>query len=177
MQSLYDFRYIFDDKARTLSVQILCETPGDSENIIAMIEVDGTNAMALAVASPVYSSSINAIPSVYDEEFGVCNLLDESIPQITCTTKFEDVNRLSLKLVSADSNVTGNVVLAFQCGEVSWEETITVTDKESWIELTPENRLTGTMVITRVYGSSFDTLKNDDLVISLCITNIKAEVI
>lgn len=177
MRSLYDFEYLFDDSRRFLIVQLYSDVPEDSQNVVAMIEVDGTSAMALAIASPVYSSPITAIPSVYIEEFGVCNLLDEGIPQITCTTKFEDVNRLSLKIRSADSAITGVVKLAFNCGSTSWEETFEVSGVETWVSITPPERLSGTMVITRLIDDAADTLKSDDLVISLCITNIKAEII
>jgi hypothetical protein len=179
MRNLYDFSYLFDDSRRVLMVKLLTDVPEDSINIVSMIEVDGTSAMALAIASPVYSSSITAIPSVYDEEFGICNLLDEGIPMITCTTKFEDVNRLSLKMRSADPNVSDKQVkLAFNCGSTSWQEVFDeITATEKWVSITPPERLTGTLTITRLLEDSADTLKADDLVISLCITNIKAEII
>lgn len=175
--NIYDFKFIFDDQERTLKMQINSELPIDSKSIIAIIGIDATTPMALAVASPVYSSTINAIPTIYDETFGVCNVLDESIPQITCTTKLENVNKVSVKVISSDSNVTGNVKLAFACGSITWEEVIPVTSAEEWVVLNPPHSLSGTLVITRVIADSADTLKSDDLVISLCVTNIKVEIV
>lgn len=175
--NIYDFKFIFDDETKTLKMQINSELPIDSKSIIAIIGIDATSPMALAVASPVYSSTINAIPTIYDETFGVCNVLDESIPQITCTTKLENVNKVSIKVISSDPMITGNVKLAFACGSITWEEVIPVTSTETWVVLNPPSSLSGTLVVTRVTADSADTLKSDDLVISLCITNIKVEII
>lgn len=177
LRNLYDFSYTFDDENRKLIVDIISEIPNDSASILLIINIDNASAMALAVASPVYSTNITAIPSVYDEEFGACNVLDESIPQITCTTKFDDINKLSLKLCSADENVEGNVELAINCGGTSWSEVVAVTKTETWVNLNIPNRLTGTCVISRVIGSSADTLKSNGDTISLCVTNIKVEII
>lgn len=177
ISNMPEFAYKFDATNRNLLIKFSTDVPDDSENIVVMIQVDGSSAMALAVASPVYSSPVSAIPSIYDEELGVCNVLDEAIPQITCSSKFEDINRFSLKVVSADSNVVGKVKLSFSCNTTQWEETIDVTGTETWVSLTPPERLTGTMIITRLTSDPSDTLKDEDLVISLYITNIKVEIV
>jgi hypothetical protein len=181
LRNVSEFGYKFAADETTLEYNLLIkffsEIPADAVKAIVSIQVNANNAMALAVATPVYSSQIAAIPSLYDEKLGICNILDESIPQITCNTKFENVNRMAIKVVSADSNVTGNIKLSFTCGSSSWVEIVPVGATEEWFELSLEDRLNGTMVITRIVDDVEDTLKDDDLVISAFITNIKVEII
>lgn len=173
--NILNFSYSFNDDTRILTIKLLSDIPSNSDGIMLTIGMDGSNSNALAVSTPLFSSTTGAIPTVYTEEFGICNLLDSKIPAITCLTKFEDVNGLALKVITSDETKIGNVELLFSCGTTSWSQVISVSTTEEWISINVPNQLTGTLVIQRNFNSSNDTLKDDDLVISMCITNIKME--
>ena len=174
------FKYQYNDETKHLVINLLADLPADSKGVVLTIGVDGSNSNALAVSSPVYSTLINAIPTVYDETYGICNLLDENIPSVTCLTKLEDINVLSLKVVTSDLSVTNKTVdLRFNCGNTEFTQTIPVKNTEEWVSINLPNQLSGTLIITRQYNSTNDTL-NETMdgvksILSVCITNIKVE--
>jgi hypothetical protein len=98
-------------------------------------------------------------------------MLDSRFPSITCLTKFEDINAIELKVVSADPTKSGRVCLQFVCGEHEWCETIPVGTTEKWekLKLIPDP-LTGTMVINRI-----DHVDDNMPDTSIFITNIRME--
>lgn len=183
--SNFSYSFIEEDDSKVLKIKLLADVPSNSSGIMLTIGVDGSNTNALAVSSPIFSSTTGAIPTVYDEEFGICNLLDNKISSITCLTKFEDVNSLSLKVVSADETVSGNIVLAFGCGSSNYDDgtwpsqVIPVDNVEKWVTINVPRSITGTLVIKRIFDSVDDTLKSNselnDVIISAVITNIRME--
>lgn len=176
--SLSKFRYIYDDERKVIIVRLLEELPSYTVALMLRVGVDGSNSNALAVSSPLYSMSTGAIPTVYDSGdanrtgYGICNMLDRRIPTITCLTKFEDINALSLKVVSAE-NTTGKIKLEFICGDTTWTEVFEVTGRETWVNVIEIPKpLTGTMVINRIFG---DVNDNDIQDTSIFVTNIRME--
>jgi hypothetical protein len=172
------FRYHYETATQEINVHLLDELPSYTVALMLKIGVDGSNSNALAVSSPVYSTTTGAVPTIYDNTengYGICNMLDARIPSITCLTKFEEINVLKLKVVCPDNEIPKNsfIELGFKCGnDPEFTEEIPVTGIEDWVMLKKiPKSLTGTMVIRRTFNDSSEKMKS----LSVFITNIKME--
>lgn len=118
---------------------------------------------------PVYSSTVQAVPTVTDEEIGVCNYLDKtstSLNSFTCLTRFVNITRLSLYI---SSEIAGNISLTVKFGNNTVNVVKPVTTSESWIYIENSQLSSGEITVTRNDDSS-DTLS------SACIvTGIRVE--
>ena len=118
---------------------------------------------------PVYSSAVQAIPTVTDEEFGVCNYLDKasaSLNSFTCLTRFVNITRLSLYIKAIQP---GNISLTVKFGTNTVNVVKSVTSSESWIYIDNTNRSSGEISVTRNNDSS------DTLTPACIVTGIRVE--
>ena len=179
-----NFSYSFDDNFK-VKIKILSDVPLKYSGIILTIGVDGSNSNALAVSTPTFSSNISAIPTVYDEDNGICNYLDENFPAITCLTKFENINSLSLKIKivspipGAPAGNTRQIKLRFKCGKTEVIKPITLPSdaSEKWEDILVEP-LTGTLVIERIFDNEdelYELINDTKRYLTVCITNIRME--
>lgn len=173
-----NFKYKFDDSTSGLIIKFT-STPStgiDFESYDVTIKT-GIDAQAYGVEKAVSSNLVSAIPSVYDSKYGTCNYLDSDISMIECITRLSDVNKMKLKLISADPLFGGNIVLRFICGQTGFTQTVKVTTSEEFVEIVLPSPISGTLTIERLYNDQNDTLKDNGIVISAILTGIKLETI
>lgn len=129
-------------------------------------------AFGTKVNIPVYSSLVNAIPTISDTIYGVCNYLDKNntdLNQISLLSRFVNIKRLCLYVVSLDGS-SGNISLNVKFGQNEINNVIKpVTANEKWIYIENTQNSSGEITISRNNDSS-DTLSN------VCIiTGIRVE--
>ena len=172
--SLPCYRYKFDDANKILTVILTMDPPSDTIKSMLMVELDGHMAMALAVKTPVYSSTIGFSSYEYNQDLGVYAFnFDSYDSTFTSTTNLSNVSRIKLKVVSGDPNVTGTIGLTISCG--SFEETfaINVTDEEAWQVIDLDSPLNGVLIMKR--SAEGDTLKSNGSLVTCILTNIQVQ--
>lgn len=137
----------------------------------------GIAAQAYGVETPVFSTTVSAIPTVYDSNYGTCNYLDSEISSIECITRLSDVSKIKLKVISADPLIGGNAVLKFKCGSTVFTQAVSVTTSEQSVEIILPNIISGVLTIERLYEDANDTLSDNGITISAIITEIKVETV
>ena len=169
-----NFKFKFDDSTNALIIKFSAAPIADFESYDVTIKT-GIDAQAYGVETPIYSSTVSAIPTVYDSTYGTCNYLDSDISSIECITRLSNVNKLKIKLISADPLYGGSIVLKFMCGSTVFTQAVSVTTSESVAEIIPPTTLNGTLIIERLYTDANDTLSDNGIVISAIITEINME--
>ena len=174
-----DFKYKFEDVTDTTGQFVInfnsapiLEDAFVSGNIL--IKVGGDIQIA-APEKQVYKTSISSIPSVNDSNYGICSYLDSNIDSIECLPRLLNVKKIRLKVVSADELYGGQVLLKFKCGEWTLEKVIDVTRFETYVDIDVIPPRSGSLSITRKWEAGADTLKVNDELISLIITEIIVE--
>ena len=170
------FKYKFDETSG-LVIKFLSNPSTPSANLMGydVTVSTGSEGQGFGVEIPVYSTTISAIPTIYDETFGICNYLDAEFNYIECITTLSDVTKMKIKLVSADPIIGGNIVLNFICGDTSFNQTVAVTTSKEYVEIILPTTLSGNLRIERLFNDVNDTLKDNNVVISAIITEIKVE--
>lgn len=173
-----NFKFKFDDSVSGLIVKFMDNpiTNSDFSSYDVTIKT-GVDVQAYGVETPVFSTTVSAIPTVYDSNYGTCNYLDSEISSIECLTRLSDVNKMKLKVVSADPLLGGNIVLKFMCGSTVFTQTISVANTEGTVDIILPNTISGTLIIERLYNDGNDTLADNGIVISAIITEIKVETV
>ena len=118
------------------------------------------NMMIADFKMPVYSSNITAIPTVLNDTYGICNYLSRSQDALTNSinvlSRFSNVSRISLYVVSADENIDGNVTFNTKIGNFISQTTCYVSTEPSWVYITNTGSSSGEISINRI--SNNDTL-------------------
>lgn len=173
-----NFKFKFDDSVSGLIVKFMDAPITDSDFASYDIIIKtGVDAQAYGIETPVFSTTVSAIPTVYDSNYGTCNYLDSEISSIECLTRLSDVNKMKLKVISADPLLGGNVVLKFMCGSTVFTQTVSVTTLEETVDIILPNTISGTLIIERLYEDGNDTLSDNGITISAIITEIKVETV
>lgn len=184
LHDLENFGYKFNESASSLVVNVSGNFAIEFDKIVISIKLGTSNATIPTIPTPIYSTQVSAIPSVYDNVYGMCNYLDNEVEKIECLTKLSDVDVIKIKAVTASSDITGDVVLkfnispSFNSSSTTIEKVVSISANEAWQEIVLENPVNGILTISREWNDSRDTLKdtlNLDDVISLIITEIKVE--
>lgn len=202
--NISDFKYFYsgtkdgDDQTivsdPTLTVKLktpASELESSFTSGVLSISLDGTTANLFAVTTTRSYSLTTALPTYYDETYGICNVLDDSNPRITCLTRLEKINKITLNVAHfAKASTTHDVVLNFKCGTMNISKTIRIEGNTDEVDVNFDSLLTGTLIIERDYNNDLDTLKeiiemsdqngvyeSIESVLSLCITEIKLETV
>lgn len=119
---------------------------------------------------PIYSSNVTAIPTKLDEIYGICNYLSKG-DSINCLSRFANVSRIALNVVSADSNETGNIKLGIKIGNnPEIIDTYQVTAENSWIYINNTSLYSGQISIRR-FNDSNDTLNATCIILGIRVEN------
>ncbi len=110
---------------------------------------------------------------VDDSQYGTVIQLDELLPEARCLVELPGIQSVKIRLLSANSTVTGKAVLALQAGEVTTEpQTVPVTAAGVWQTLSvPEGGLDGALTLCRLVEADADTLRDNETV-SVLITDV-----
>lgn len=173
-----NFKFKFDDSTSGLIIKFMgSPITGDELSSYDVTIKTGIDAQAYGVETLIFSSTVSAIPTVYNPSYGTCNYLDSEFSSIECLTRLSNVNKIKLKVISADPLLGGNIILKFKCGSTVFTQTIAVTTEEELVDIVLPNMMSGTLIIERLYDNANDTLKDNGIVISAIITEIKVETI
>ena len=160
------FRYKFNDLDKTLSISSLMALPSDTNRKMAMIELNPDSIMGVSVPTFVDVSYIDISNPIM--------LGSENLSAVVPGGNIENISKMYLKISSADDNRTGNVMLKFTFGEsASVTDIVSVDGEDTWKEINLNGQKSGELTIERLCDNDADTLKENDLVITCTISNIK----
>lgn len=105
-----------------------------------------------------------------NETYGRCVQLDATTPTMNFAAPVWDVKKIRLRVVSANPDVTGNIVLVPRVNSVELEaHTVAVGGTPSAVEITLPSAQSGLFSLRRDYSSDNDTLQDGEPVTALIL--------
>jgi len=170
------YKYKFDDDTATLSVYITVTPPSDTVKTMLLIELDGHSAMAMAVPTPVFSSTVGVTPMAIDDHLGyyysILSKVNAANSSINTTSSLNGVKNIKLKLKSADSSLSPADVHLRLTASGQTEPTdciFRVGPDAAWFEVTLARSFSGILNIARINDSD-DKLAADCELLDIIVT-------